>query len=411
MVYNVSVFLLKGKKRLMIFDTDDNVSLWLRIIAVALSIAIVVTGGLVIGWDAYFGRMTDGTGYQGSQGVDIDSGAIIEPSMDPNDVVDDPTDDPSITHAPGTQTAVPTIKPSALTNLKANIKNWMNNGTAVRDDGVINILFIGMENNDSNGNPQPLSVNGRADAMCIISVNKNTKTITLASLLRDQYSYIVVNGKGRFNKFHHALSYAGPAKQIEMIERYYKIVIDNYVIVNFESLPKVINALGGVEITLTKNEASYLRNIGWQIPNAECSLTVDGYHALTYMRIRKGATGGDTARVGRQQKVILYLMNKLRDSNVSEIMAAANAVIPYVRTGLTSENILAYAVTAVTEGWLKYDIKQLTLPDSTCSVSFTNPEDGGSYWKVDFPLSAQKLQNALYGKSNIVLDPNRKKWF
>lgn len=395
----------------MIFDTDDNVSLWLRIIAVALSIAIVVTGGLVIGWDAYFGRMTDGTGYQGSQGVDIDSGAIIEPSMDPDDVVDDPTDDPSITHAPGTQTAVPTIRPSALTNLKANIKNWMNNGTAVRDDGVINILFIGMENNDSNGNPQPLSVNGRADAMCIISVNKNTKTITLASLLRDQYSYIVVNGKGRFNKFHHALSYAGPAKQIEMIERYYKIVIDNYVIVNFESLPKVINALGGVEITLTKNEASYLRNIGWQIPNAECSLTVDGYHALTYMRIRKGATGGDTARVGRQQKVILYLMNKLRDSNVSEIMAAANAVIPYVRTGLTSENILAYAVTAVTEGWLKYDIKQLTLPDSTCSVSFTNPEDGGSYWKVDFPLSAQKLQNALYGKSNIVLDPNRKKWF
>ncbi|MBR6765332.1 MAG: LCP family protein [Clostridia bacterium] len=395
----------------MIFDTDDNVSLWLRIIAVALSIAIVVTGGLVIGWDAYFGRMTDGTGYQGSQGVDIDSGAIIEPSMDPDDVVDDPTDDPSVTHAPGTQTAVPTIRPSALTNLKANIKNWMNNGTAVRDDGVINILFIGMENNDSNGNPQPLSVNGRADAMCIISVNKNTKTITLASLLRDQYSYIVVNGKGRFNKFHHALSYAGPAKQIEMIERYYKIVIDNYVIVNFESLPKVINALGGVEITLTKNEASYLRNIGWQIPNAECSLTVDGYHALTYMRIRKGATGGDTARVGRQQKVILYLMNKLRDSNVSEIMAAANAVIPYVRTGLTSENILAYAVTAVTEGWLKYDIKQLTLPDSTCSVSFTNPEDGGSYWKVDFPLSAQKLQNALYGKSNIVLDPNRKKWF
>ncbi len=395
----------------MIFDTDDNVSLWLRIIAVALSIAIVVTGGLVIGWDAYFGRMTDGTGYQGSQGVDIDSGAIIEPSMDPNDVVDDPADDPSITHAPGTQTAVPTIKPSALTNLKANIKNWMNNGTAVRDDGVINILFIGMENNDSNGNPQPLSVNGRADAMCIISVNKNTKTITLASLLRDQYSYIVVNGKGRYNKFHHALSYAGPAKQIEMIERYYKIVIDNYVIVNFESLPKVINALGGVEITLTKNEASYLRNIGWQIPNAECSLTVDGYHALTYMRIRKGATGGDTARVGRQQKVIMYLMNKLRDSNISEIMAAANAVIPYVRTGLTSENILAYAVTAVTEGWLKYDIKQLTLPDSTCSVSFTNPEDGGSYWKVDFPLSAQKLQNALYGKSNIVLDPNRKKWF
>jgi LCP family protein required for cell wall assembly len=396
----------------MIFDTDDNVSLWLRIIAVALSVAIIVTGGLVIWWDLYFGRMTDGAGYQGSQGVDIDNTTIVEPSLDFEEDEDElVTQKPDSSNQGGTATPEPTIKPSALTNLKANIKNWMNNGTAVRDDGVINILFIGMENNDSKGKPQPLSVNGRADAMCIISVNKNTKTITLASILRDQYSYIVVNGNGRFNKFHHALSYAGPEKQIEMIERYYKVVIDNYVIVNFESLPKVINALGGVEITVTKNEASYLRGIGWQIPNEESTFMVDGYHALTYMRIRKGATGGDTARVGRQQKVIKYLMNQLRDSNVSQIMAAANAVIPYVRTGLTSENILAYAVTAVTEGWLKYDIKQVTLPDSACSVSFTNPEDGGSYWKTDFPVAAQKLQMALYGRSNIVLDPNRKKWF
>ena len=34
----------------MLFQTRDNVSLWLQIIAVALSIAILVTGGLMIFW-------------------------------------------------------------------------------------------------------------------------------------------------------------------------------------------------------------------------------------------------------------------------------------------------------------------------------------------------------------------------
>ena len=49
--------------------------------------------------------------------------------------------------------------------------------------------------NTFNGKAQDISVNGRADAMCIVSINKKTKTITLASLLRDQYSYIVTKNK------------------------------------------------------------------------------------------------------------------------------------------------------------------------------------------------------------------------
>ena len=379
----------------MIFDTRDNVSLWLRIIAVALSIAIVVTGGLMIGWNAVFGSMTDGDGYQASQGQDINNADnIIVQTVPPDESDPDPTSEPDSSNSP-------TIKPSSLSNMQANIKSWMNNGEPVRDSEVINILLIGMENNDDSGKPQDLSVNGRADAMMIVSINKRTKTITLASLMRDQYSYIVTGNKGRFTKFHHALSYAGPAKQIEMIERYYKVVIDNYVILNFASLPKAINAMGGVEINVTKDEATYLRSIGWSISPKGEKITVDGYHALTYMRIRKGTAGGDTARVGRQQQVVKTLIDKIKDSSATQIVPLAQAVIPYVRTGLTADNILAYALTAVREGWFNYTIKQVTLPDNDCAVGFTNPDDGGWYWKVDYPVAARKLQIALYGKTNI----------
>lgn len=410
MVYNTVCIMAKERNH-MIFDTRDNVSLWLRIIAVALSVAIVITGGLAIVWEMFLGRINYDPNYNATVGSDIHSSTIVEnPSnnVDPDENVepdDEPDDDPDNSFASET------IHPSVLTNLKSNMKSWMNNGDPVRDNDVINILFIGMENNNDYGKPQPLSVNGRADAMCIASVNKKTKTITLASLLRDQYSYIIMGNSGRYTKFHHALSYSGPEKQIEMIERYYKVVIDNYVIVNFDSLPKIIDAVGGIDIDINKDEAYYLKNTcGWKIDVREQSMHVDGGHALTYMRIRKGNTGGDEARTGRQQKVMMTLVDMVKNYSTAQMVSLVNEVIPYVRTGLNSNDILAYAITALSEGWLKYEMKQLTLPDSTCCKPFKNPADGGDYWKVDYPVAAQKLQMALFGKSNITLDKDRKPW-
>ena len=67
----------------MLFQTRDNVSLWLQIIAVALSIAILVTGGLMIFWSWYFGRIGDGQ-YIPNQGTNIGSGTIIEEPNDPD---------------------------------------------------------------------------------------------------------------------------------------------------------------------------------------------------------------------------------------------------------------------------------------------------------------------------------------
>ncbi len=391
----------------MASDTRKKASLWLKIVAIVLSVLIVITGGLMIGWHAIFGSITDDGGYQASQGQDINNADnIVVPTMAPDETHE--PEDPDITSNPD-ETNAPTIKPSSLSSLQSNIKNWMNNGTPVKDKDVINILLIGMDNS-VNGKPQPISVNGRADAMCIVSINKRTKTITLASLLRDQYSYVVTKNKARFTKFHHALSYAGPAKQVEMVESYYKIVIDNYVILSLDSLPKVIDALGGVEINITKNEATYLNSIGWSVNPKGEKRQVNGKDALAYMRIRKGTSGGDTARVGRQQQVITTIIGKMKSSSASQMVELTKSILPYVRTGLTSDKIFSLVATAVTEGWFKYDIKRLTLPDSSCSKTFVNSADGGWYWKVDYPLAAQKLQLALYGKSNIVLEANRKKW-
>ncbi len=381
-----------------LFKTEDNISLWLQIIAVALSIAIFVTGGTMLIWESIVGQMYEGP-YDASQGVGLDS-SITEGEGSLGDFIDAPADEnPLETPAPN-GSLEGSIGENKLSDLNANIKNWINNGSPVRESYVTNILLIG---NDEN------KTNSRADAMMILSINHNTKTITLASIMRDQYSYVVANGTGRFEKFHHACARGGPALQIQMIERYYKVVIDNYAVANFESLSAMIDVIGGIEMTVTDTEAKHMReDWGCSRLTKGGTYNLTGYEALMYCRIRKGNTGGDTARVSRQQELFMKLIGMAGELSRTQLISLVNSLIPYIRTGLSSTDILAYAVTALTDGWFNYEIKRVTLPDDKCATGFT--VSGLWYWKVDFPIAAQKLQKALYGTTNISLAADRKSW-
>lgn len=386
----------------MLFRTKDNVSLMFQIIAVALAIATLVLGCAFGAWTWFFGRMSDGK-YVPSQGVDIGKAKdIVEGGG--ADLGDLGTLAPLPTEEGGNGAALDgdAIHPNDLNDLQANIKNWMNNGAPVRADNVVNFLLIGMDN-------EKLASNSRADAMVIFSINHSTRTITLASIMRDQYSYIVHNGKGTFEKLHHAHAYGGPSLQIEMLERYYKITIDNYAIVNFDSLPKVIDTLGGVEVELSSEESRYLGQRCGFTHLKSGKNTLSGQEALMYMRIRENI-GGDEARVGRQQKVIKQILAQARGYGASKMVSVVTALVPYIRTGLSSTDMLSYATNALANGWLDYSIVQLSLPDGGCAEGFRNSADRLWYWKVDFPLAARKLQLALYGQSNIALDAGRRSW-
>lgn len=382
----------------MLFKTEDNITLVLQIVAVALAIVILVTGTFLVVWDVTVGRMT-GERYISNGGMGLNEGTINEGEggqgnygeLGEIDVGDDDTD-----------LGGEAITPDSLSSLQANIKSWMNTGTAVHESYVTNFLLIG---NDADST--------RADAMLIVSVNNKTKTITLASILRDQYSYIVHNGLGRFDKFHHSCAYGGPSLLIQMIERYYKVTVDNYACVNFETLPEIIDIAGGVEVTLTDAEAKYISTDWYQTRlNKAGTYTLTGAEALIYMRIRKGNTGGDEARTSRQQNVVKALIAKAKTMSKDQLVKIISAAIPYVKTGLDSWGILGYATTAFDQGWFNYELKQVRLPDSECSTSFMAVTRGTNlwYWKVDYPIAAQKLQMALYGATNITLQPGRKSW-
>lgn len=352
---------------------DDYIQLFFKTIAIVLCIAIIIVGGAYGLW-LYLTRDMTNEAFTPNASVDIKNDFIYDTSN---------------------------IQNYSVEELKKNILAWRDNGAPAKEENVINILLIGIDVDSEN-----MNLNSRADAMMILSVNNNTKTITLASLMRDQYAYVENGAKSGFEKFHHANSYGGPKAQIKMIEQYYKVAIDNYALVNFYSLPKIIDKIGGVTVNITQTEKEYM-NTYWGTNVKAGQNTIDGETALIFMRIRH-QTGGDEARVGRQKQVLEAIINKLKTKNKTAMVSLISELNNYVRTGYSQDELLAVVTQAITGGWLNYGINEVSLPDEECADGMT--VNNIWYWQVDYPRAAQKLQLALYNKTNILFYPDRKSW-
>lgn len=388
--------------------------LWIKILVIVLAVIVALLGVFYGAWH-YLTKDITGEKYTPNESTSVRNDVIAEvvvpegaePSLPPEltDGIEDETEESITTEESIEVEQLPEeeiiVQTAPTNNLKANILAWKDAGQPAKADGVTNILLIGMDINSSN-----MNVNSRADAMVIVSINHNTKKITLASILRDQYCYVQRSNGGRFEKLHHANAYGGPELQIDMIEKYYKIAIDNYAVVNLYSVPKLVDAVGGVTVNINAAEAKAL-NKNYKAGVTVGENTLNGKNALWYMRIRYN-TGGDTARVSRQQEVIKQLIKKMKAQSVTTLASLILEVDDYIRTGYSSNQMLSLTTDALVNGWFNYEIVQLTLPDSICAKSFI--VNGGWYWKVDFPVAAQKLQMVLYGTTNIQLDPNRRSW-
>lgn len=280
--------------------------------------------------------------------------------------------------------------PEAMTVQKL-MKNWCANGQPVNSSQVLNILLIGVDHED-------VAINGRADSLILFSVNTQTGTITMASLLRDQYAYTTTGSGEIFEKMHLSNGRGGPSQMIATVEAHYKVQIDNYVMVSLSTFPKIIDRFGGVTITLTEAEVKAL-GAGFAVGEQR----LNGEQALRYSRLRH--IDSDANRTGRQRKVLTSLMNELRTASLSDLIGVVNDLLPYVRTGFTQTQMITLAGRAVSEGWLSYTQQQFYTPAGDCWYGAM--VDDLFYWIVDYPVAAHDLQMALYGKSNITLAPDR----
>lgn len=201
---------------------------------------------------------------------------------------------------------------------------------------VTNILLIGQDRRPEE------SGTTRSDAIMIVSMNAETKKVTLVSIMRDTYVQIPGHVDNRINA---AYRFGGASLLCETIEKNFGLKIDGTVGVDFSGFVDVINAVGGVDIDLTSAEAEHLSGVH---PNLHAGLNrLNGEEALSYSRIRHLA-GGDRMRTQRQRNVITSLINRFKSSSLTELNKLIDTVLPLVSTDLGNLEIMHYAVTALT---------------------------------------------------------------
>lgn len=297
------------------------------------------------------------------------------------------------------------------------LKKWYYNGEPVSSTHVLNVLLIGEDTRDDNITDEET----RADSAIIASVNIDTQQITLTSVLRDSYCYYEVTdgdeSSGRYSKINEAMFYGGIDCYIRAIENNFKINIDNYVIVNFDSFQSIIDTLGGITVEMTKAEINEINNHPSRYGNvtidAEPGLVdLNGEQALAYCRIRY--IDSDNARADRQKTVLLKIFEKMSGASTVKAIEVVNNLLPYVKMGFQKSEVIDIGTYAIRHGWLGYQTNTQTVPENTTDENgnaITTCQGGTFYnmwcWKVDFPLTAQLLQQSVYGKTSITLAEDR----
>lgn len=219
---------------------------------------------------------------------------------------------------------------------------------------IKNIMLFGTDASE-------MDSTGRSDSMMILTIDPIHQKIKTTSLMRD--CYVNIDGFGE-DKLNHAYAFGGPELALKTINETFGLNIEQFATVDFNTLPKVIDLLGGVEIEVTPEEFEDINAViemdNWDFKKDTPTLkapgiqTLTGEQALSYSRNRSSA-GGDFARTERQRKVLDALFKKALETPFTSYPSILNKVLPLVTTNMTSSDILALGknVLAITNGKLE----------------------------------------------------------
>ncbi|MFO7317912.1 MAG: LCP family protein [Bacilli bacterium] len=202
----------------------------------------------------------------------------------------------------------------------------------------ISILFIGVD--DSEVRAQG-SDHSRSDALMLMTLNREEKTVKLVSIPRDSYVYIPEVGYE--DKITHAHAFGGTAATIETVEELFDIPVDYYVRMNFNAFIDVVDALGGIDLDVNIPYAFYEKdeNDKYSIYLEPGYHHLDGREALALARTRKHDT--DIARGERQQDILKAIANKaLSLSSISKYDDVILAIGDNMKTNLTFDEMKSF---------------------------------------------------------------------
>ncbi|MFI7344581.1 LCP family protein [Streptomyces sp. NPDC050085] len=264
----------------------------------------------------------------------------------------------------------------AWQHLNGNIKGTDVNAAlgddrpAQQHDGAMNILLLGSDSRaGTHGEYGSGVVGARADTAMVLHVDKTHKKASVVSIPRDTmvkrpgcekpHGGTEPAARAMFNS-----SYAlgGPACTVKTVEQMSGLRMDHYLEVDFKGFQKLIDELGGVDITT---------RTAIDDPNSGLSLKagkhrLKGKDALALVRTRHGVgDGSDLGRIQLQQAFIKALIHRADTVDPLGSPAKSYALADTATKSISADSELASANKLL---GLAKDLKGIS-PDRTTMVT------------------------------------------
>lgn len=222
-----------------------------------------------------------------------------------------PASTPTVVAAPNTGKVLRDGVAAAVNDADGHEEVW-------QGKRYVHILLLGLDRRDD----EPT----RSDTMIVVTVDLWDGLASMFSIPRDLIVAIPGIGEDRVNA---AYTYgeaahphdpsAGPALAVATVSRQFKIPIEHYIQIDFNGFRGVVDAVGGVDITVTEeiDDPAYpTDDYGYKHVHFDpgCS-HMNGEQALEYARTRHA--DDDNGRRDRQMQVMQAVLNRTADRNAA----------------------------------------------------------------------------------------------
>ncbi|HMS93199.1 MAG TPA: LCP family protein [Candidatus Saccharibacteria bacterium] len=303
---------------------------------------------------------------------------------------------------------------------------------ALKEDanGRSNFLIFGTAEDDEGGEHGGANL---TDSLMVMSVNQKTKDVFMVSIPRDlwvEYGTACNAGyQGKVNEVYGCYSEggtdekAGAAALQNKIGSILGLDIQYYVHLNFTAVVELVDAVGGVDVTIESNPKGVGildRNFDWKC-GYRCyyvkyedgqQVHLDGEHALALSRARNASGGYGLAdsnfdREKNQQKIIKALRKKALSAgtltNLGKVTSIMNALGNNLRTNIDTKEI--QTLMSIANEVSDSAIKSLTFVDeeaplvATCSIGASSavcPTEGRySYMAIQSYIKKNSVNNPV----------------
>lgn len=215
------------------------------------------------------------------------------------------------------------------------------------------------------------------DVFMLVNIDNITHDITVMQIPRDTY---IANHNGLniatnkinalFSTYYYKNYRSGKSQEesydmalnsvSEDLEKALAVDIDFSAIMDLDGFRGIVDALGGVEMNVTRPLYYNDPGQGLYINIPAGYQTLNGAQAEGFVRFRKGYASADLGRQNAQKQFMAALMKKAKNSlslsNVKQLTAIANQIITYVDTDMSAADLLYFG-----QAILKCDLSNMTM--------------------------------------------------